>query len=102
MYQIEENLKIQGASFRNVEIQIEQILRQMIEKQQGTLSSDKIVNTKEQCKTITWEDGQSCANPRVDDKSKEDEKATHKTHLANDLSLEQAHVEASIQERSVS
>ena len=57
MQQTEENLKIQGASLRNLEIQIEQISRQIAEEQQGTLPSGKIVNTKDQCKTITWEDG---------------------------------------------
>ena len=96
MQQTKENLKIQGASLQNLEIQIEQISRQMVE-QQGTFPSDKIVNTKDQCKTVTWEDGQSCANPRVEDKFKEDEEATHRSHLANDSSLEQAPTKASTQ-----
>ena len=86
MQQIEKNIKIQGAFLRNLEIQIEQILRQMAKEQQQTLLSDKIVNIKEQHKTVTLKDGQLCANLRVEDKSKEDKKATHKTHLANDLS----------------
>ena len=38
MQQIEENLKIQGASLRNLKIQIEQISRQMAKEQQSTLT----------------------------------------------------------------
>lgn len=67
----------------------------MAKKQQAILPNDKIVNTKEQWKTITQEDGKSCEDPRVEDKPKEDEKATHNTHPTNDLSLEQSSAEAS-------
>ena len=69
----------------------------MVEEQISTLPSDKIVNTNEQCKTITWEEGQSCASPKVEDKLKVDEEALYKIHPANDSCLEQAPIEASIQ-----
>ena len=97
MQQIEKNLKIQGAFLRKLEMQIEQILRQMAEEQQSTVPCDNIVNTKEQCKIVTWEEGQSCASLRVEDKFKVDKEAPFKTHPTNDSCLEQASIKSSIQ-----
>ena len=78
-----KKLDNQGASIRNLEIQLGQISRQLAERPPKTLPLDTIMDPKEQSNAITLRGGKSYEGPRLE--AKLIEEAPPKTQFAKDV-----------------
>ena len=62
-------------------------MKHLAKEQHCTLSGDMIGKTKEHCESVVEEDDQSSENPKMEDKLKDDEDATHKAQSEIDNPL---------------